>query len=261
VKPSVTPDETAIGVIREYEPGAELPRLSLGMRVLIRDDHSDRILPDGSGFFGLELERVVIKRVNQGPSDWESLCTRCGTPRQVLSNGLLLLQTSETVWETIDPSTKERSRTLTISGGADRRIDGVRVSPDLGWVAFQSCRSTRNCQISVCKLPCSGDERHWIAVTDQTSWNAIPAWSPDGQTLYYLSDRDGFRCVWRSTAPRDRKPAQPSEFFHLHSAGRSLRPFRDPSLIGLEAAGKHVYLSVAEAQGNLWTGELVESSR
>jgi hypothetical protein len=54
---------------------------------------------------------------------------------------------------------------------------------------------------------------------------------------------------------------QPSEFFHLHNAARSLRLFHDASLIGLEAAGKHLYLSVAEAQGNLWTGQVVESSR
>ena len=260
VMSSVTSNETAIGVFRENGifSGADYPRLSLGMRVVISDDRSARMLPDGTGFYGLELERVVIKRANQGPDQWENLCVRCGWPSQVMSNGLLLLRSSETEWDTIDPSTKKRARAFTISNRADRQIDGVHVSPDLGWVAFHSCRSTRNCQVSVCKLPCSGDERHWIAVTDETTWNAFPAWSPDGQSLYFLSDRDGFRCVWRTAAPTTRKSAEPKGFFHLHNAARSLRTFREPSLIGLEAAGKHVYLSVAESKGNLWSGKLVE---
>ena len=98
------------------------------MRVVISDDRSARMLPDGTGFYGLELERVVIKRGNLGPDQWENLCVRCGMPRQVLSNGLLLLQSSETEWETIDPSTKQRAHAFTIPNGADRHIDGVAVS-------------------------------------------------------------------------------------------------------------------------------------
>lgn len=40
----------------------------------------------------------------------------------------------------------------------------------------------------------AGDE--WIPVTDGSTFEDKPRWSPDGRMIYFTSDRDGFRCLW-----------------------------------------------------------------
>jgi hypothetical protein len=49
-------------------------------------------------------------------------------------------------------------------------------------------------------VPFSGDqgpeESTWIPITDGSSWEDKPDWSPDGNWIYSLSDRDGFPCIW-----------------------------------------------------------------
>jgi Tol biopolymer transport system component len=38
-------------------------------------------------------------------------------------------------------------------------------------------------------------EADWTAITDGR-WDDKPTWSPDGNLLYMVSERDGFRCIW-----------------------------------------------------------------
>jgi len=43
-------------------------------------------------------------------------------------------------------------------------------------------------------------------------------WSPDGNLLYFLSDRDGFRCLWAQRLdPATKRPvASPFDVHHFH---------------------------------------------
>src|SRR5262249_28184852 len=36
------------------------------------------------------------------------------------------------------------------------------------------------------------NERDWIRITSDQHWNDKPRWSPDGNRIYFVSDRDGF---------------------------------------------------------------------
>jgi hypothetical protein len=40
------------------------------------------------------------------------------------------------------------------------------------------------------------EQSQWIPIADPL-WNMRNWWSPDGATLYFLSLRDGFTCIWR----------------------------------------------------------------
>jgi Tol biopolymer transport system component len=39
-------------------------------------------------------------------------------------------------------------------------------------------------------------EKEWIPLNDGSSYDVIPEFSPDGSRIYYLSQRDGARCLW-----------------------------------------------------------------
>jgi len=36
----------------------------------------------------------------------------------------------------------------------------------------------------------------WVQITDGNQWDDKPRWSPDGRTIYYLSERKGFFNLW-----------------------------------------------------------------
>jgi len=65
---------------------------------------------------------------------------------------------------------------------------GARCSPDGRSVAYHSTR-TGNSEIWIHHL----DGRPETRITDNGSWDLYPDWSPDGERLLFVSDRDGSR--------------------------------------------------------------------
>ncbi len=65
-------------------------------------------------------------------------------------------------------------------------------------------------------------ESEWIPLTEGV-WDDKPRWSPDGNLLYFLSERDGFRRIWAQHLDVLKHPAGPAfPVFHAHDARRSL---------------------------------------
>jgi len=98
----------------------------------------------------------------------------------------------------------------------------------------------------------------WIAVTDGKALERDACWSPGGNLLYYLSERDGFRCIWaRRLDPVGKKPA--GEAFavrHFHSARWSLRRVGFSGyLAGLSVVAGQMVLALGELRGNIWMEE------
>src|SRR5262249_42500984 len=93
-------------------------------------------------------------------------------------------------------------------------LSSARFSRDGQWVAFHALRNANN-SAQIWIVP-AGLERPvrpvpqtaWVAVTGGDALERDPAWSPDGQFIYFLSERDGFRCVWtRRLDPPAARPA------------------------------------------------------
>ena len=109
----------------------------------------------------------------------------------------------------------ERKARVTVAQRPDDSVltDG-RFSPDGKWMAFHARTKKTTAQVFV--VPLDGvlpvPRPRWIAVTDGGSEEMEPAWSPTGDLLYFLSDRDGFRCIWarRLNGADKRPPATPS---------------------------------------------------
>jgi Tol biopolymer transport system component len=71
-------------------------------------------------------------------------------------------------------------------------------SPDEKHVLFYAQNSPLSRQILVLPFTTSGPvpEEEWIPVTDGSGLDREPRWSADGKLIYFLSERDGFRCIW-----------------------------------------------------------------
>lgn len=93
----------------------------------------------------------------------------------------------------------------------------------------------------------------WIEITSPGASADKAVWSPDGDTLYFTSDQDGFTCVWARRVDRVKKrPAGPLiEVYHSHSARRSLA---NVSILEQEIGVGPDLLAfhMGEQTGNIW---------
>jgi WD40-like Beta Propeller Repeat len=64
----------------------------------------------------------------------------------------------------------------------------------------------------------------WIAITDGREFDGLARWAPDGNRIYFVSDRDGFRCIWTNALdPTSKRPlGTPAPVAHFHEAQRSM---------------------------------------
>ncbi len=96
----------------------------------------------------------------------------------------------------------------------------------------------------------------WVKVTEGRFWDDLPRWSPDGNTMFFTSDRDGFRCIWARRLDAKTKQTKGEAFpvVHLHKMQLSLANL---SLAEFElAAGKgRLVFPMGELRGNIWLME------
>ena len=192
----------------------------------------------------------------------QKLCDRCGTTMGASSDGReILYEPTENEDVLMYDSARRATVRLAVRASPDLILSSSRFSRDGKWVAFHALRNaTNSAQIWIAPtapvLPAPQSE--WIPVTDGSKLERDPAWSADGRFLYYVSERDGFRCIWaRPLNPLTKKPS--GEAFavrHFHSARFSLRHVGSQGfLTGLSAAEGALVFSMGELKGNVWLEE------
>ena len=136
-------------------------------------------------------------------------------------------------------------------------IAATRFSPDERWISFQvviEAATRRQIFIAPVRNGVAADEAEWIPVTDGSGLDRNAVWSPDGNLLYFLSERDGFRCIWAQRLERNSKHPVGEAFpvHHLHQTRRSLMPFQEIGAIGLSVTRNGLIFSLTEMNGNIW---------
>jgi serine/threonine protein kinase/Tol biopolymer transport system component len=129
-----------------------------------------------------------------------------------------------------------------------------------GIVAFSVRAEGTQSRIFVAPVPQEGSIviSSSIAVTEPDSWSDKPRWSPDGKTLYYLSERDGFVCVWR-LAMSTRLTGDtlgiahfsPEAVYHNHRGRYDLHHLSRPAQ-GLGVSVNSVVLNIPDINGKIW---------
>src|SRR5215831_14807515 len=127
-----------------------------------------------------------------------------------------------------------------------------RFSPDDRWVSFNATEPGRS-RIFVAPVLDQGPvpEQDWITIAD-TGWDDKPRWSPDGEALYFVSDRDGFRCIWAQRLDSQKRPLGAAiAVFHAHDRTRSLSDV-GPGDLSISVARDKIVFNMNERAGNLW---------
>jgi eukaryotic-like serine/threonine-protein kinase len=234
-----------------------------GMRVLASAQTPRPLLPilsgDGSTLIYSIAPATNRMRIHDGIP--EQICSPC-TPTYVNADG------TEVLLEASGGDANETRLQLWTSGEVrpliresdPRKRDQFsgRLSPDGKWVVFSSAtRSSPAHQIVIVpKAPerVIGPEER-IEISEGDANNGQPSWSADGRRIYFLSERDGFRCIWaRPIDPATARPiGPPYAVAHFHHARRSIRTMR-ASLVetGLVAVRDALVFTIADMTGNIW---------
>jgi Tol biopolymer transport system component len=150
-----------------------------------------------------------------------------------------------------------RRKTILIE---DARFDvhQASFSPDGRWIAFIALSDNGGSRLYITpssEKPPVALER-WIALTDGSSWETTPQWSPDGKLVYYWSARDGHRCIWAQRLDATGKPSGAAlPVYHFHTARRSPAQVAFSGM-DLFVARDQILVSVGELTGSIWSAKV-----
>jgi len=190
------------------------------------------------------------------------VCADCDGPLYSWSN-----DATKVIWRDQPEDRPGRARVRDIESGRDEvllehpqyAITAPRLSPDDRWIVFQTVISQTQRQIFV--APLSGwraaPVSSWVPITSGHTPDRNAAWSPDGSLLYFLSERDGFRCIWaqRLDAATKHPHGEPFAVQHFHQA-RLAFDSQDFVALHLSIGPDSLIFTNRERTGNIWLATL-----
>jgi Tol biopolymer transport system component len=198
--------------------------------------------------------------------------TNSGTPRKVCADcdGPLYgwsADTTKIIYRDLPTDRPGRVRVRDRDSGRDDvliehsryAITFPRLSPDEGWILFQTVITQTQRRIFVAPLRewRAAPESSWIPITGGRTPDRNAVWSPDGSLVYFLSERDGFGCFWAQRLDRvtKRPTGDPFVVQHFHQARRRF-PSDDFVDVTLTVGRDKLAFPLRERTGNIWLATL-----
>jgi Tol biopolymer transport system component len=251
----------SVGVwVKDLTTGAETAVASAPAKVSMS---MPEISKDGSKVAYLLFEggKRAIYVVGSGGGVPDKVCEGedCGRPQDWSSNGRKLLYdafSGGSLFMLLDVASGQKHE---LARNPNQVMYRPSFSPDERWISFHARTSALARTIYV--APVHGEaaipQNEWIAVTDGASLDYEPCWSPDG-LIYFLSDRDGFRCIWalRPDAQTKRPTGPPFPVLHFHTSRRALSNIVNTAFVGLTVTRDRMIYLPGEITANIWMAEI-----
>jgi Tol biopolymer transport system component len=199
----------------------------------------------------------IFVSLESGPP--KRLCTGCSLPTSWFdtNRAILYREGSPSSINMIDPQTGERRSVLKQNGMS---LSEPSWSPKTEYLLFtKQSESQGNKQIFAVRFPKStaSPDGKWLPITDTSESSDRPRWSGDGKTIFYLSTRDGFSCLWgQSFNPETGETSGPPfAVMHYHNRRNSIDVVA-PRSFNLSVAGDSIYFNLGESSSSIWIGKL-----
>ena len=154
-----------------------------------------------------------------------------------------------------DPRTGAISSVLGESGAA---LGDASWSPTNEFLLFTETKNDRK-RIFAVRLPRSSGKREgkWISIPDNGIAPEHPRWSGDGRTIFYISNSDGFPCIYGQAFSPERGEVvgSPYAVSHFHNQRANIdNVFAE--WLRLSVDGDSVYFNLGEQSSTVWLGSL-----
>jgi eukaryotic-like serine/threonine-protein kinase len=184
-------------------------------------------------------------------------CTDCDSLYDISADNRVVLYRRGNSIRAFDLLT--RADTLFMRSDKDQLFQ-EKFSPDGRWVTFEAVRRDRS-RLYVAALRNSATpapESEWIPVTGNEGWADKPRWSPDGNVIYFISNRDGFFCMWAQRLSRGSKvpTGPPVSISHFHSSRLSMGNVGAGGVMEISVARDKIAFNLGELTGNIWERSL-----
>jgi hypothetical protein len=218
------------------------------------------IAPDGSKVtyakFGNQTTTCYVVPSNGGEA--ETVCQDCRTLNGWSQDGknVLYEALAERAIVLVDVASGHKTEVLK---HPKYGLSRGRFSPDDRWISFHWITpNARRIFVAAYHGATEIPESQWIPITDGQAMDRYASWSPDGNLLYFLSERDGFRCIWAQRVDSATKHPSGTAFpvHHFHTSRRSLMTLGDPLYTGFSVAVDKLVFSMTERTGNIWMTNL-----
>ncbi|HJT71098.1 MAG TPA: winged helix-turn-helix domain-containing protein [Terriglobales bacterium] len=153
------------------------------------------------------------------------------------------------LWLDKAPHADESATTLASRPGYS--LWQAHVSPDGKRIVFMGLGpGSGNKQSAIYVIPAEGGD--WLAITGDNHWADKPRWSPDGNLIYYVIEKDGFLNVWgiRFNTTTGKAVGAPFQITRFESPGLMLPSLIEASDISLSR--DKLVLDLQETSGSVW---------
>jgi Tol biopolymer transport system component len=192
----------------------------------------------------------------------EKICEDCGLPMHWSSDGQRILYEPGSRIARLVLFNVASKQKIELLQQPQYGLHAGRFSPDDRWIAYHADNGPFTRQIFIAPFhgETAPDEKAWIPVTDGATVDHSPYWSPDGSLLYFLSERDGFRCIWaqrlRPGTKRPIGPVLPIQHFHTARHTLLMNVVASPWEVGLSVIRDKMVFSLDDLAGNIWMAKL-----
>jgi Tol biopolymer transport system component len=211
-------------------------------------------------FFGIrEGPLYPMYKVSAQGGTSRKVCADCGSLADISPEDNYVLYHTGEPWSAYGLNLTTGNRTLIL--GHQHRTYSSRFSPDGKWMTFLTDTGRDEAPRRIFVAPFVPDhlspESGWIPITGGDQRDFEPCWSVDGAMLYFLSDRDGNRCIWAMRVNRQTKHPTGDAFpaVHLHRMGTHIPTYTGAGTFGISAGFGRLIFGAAELSSTIYRVE------